>query len=417
MSVPRQPITLQRDVAHADVVFWRLTDEKMRTVVSFLDFMIYCIDVKMFKPKTVEGRAYSLKMWYQFLSDNRIDAVDADDDVLVKFREHSFGRMAVNRSGDEQARRRTVNGVLRNVYLYYAWLQKNHPDCRRRRLLGLSACQITSSLLEERSARRSGPDCQPYPATFRNAGERSKHRLGWVPGEEQRAQLTEYFYDAFPPNLAARNCLIFELAWSVGWRRGSILSLTVQQFSSEVVFGGDQANDILIRPPEQKFGYSNSFPVERSQALRVLHYIEHERVDIVHHTNSTSSEVFLNVRTGEPLTEGAVSGLFNMARHSLGWPTGAGLHGWRRGFTNKFIEREIDARIELGLDTGGETIAMSVATALGHESLESQGAYVRDAQRRIRGSATFRDKVEHARLSDENAALRAEIANLRRLIN
>jgi len=416
MSVPRQPITLQRDVAHDGVVFWRLTDERLRSIMPFLDFIIYCVDVKICQPKTVEGRAYSLKMWYQFLSENHIDSLDADDDALVKFRDHLFKRVAVNRSGDKQARRRTVNGDLRNVYKYYAWLQKNHPEYRCKRLLGLSACQITSSLLEERGARGTGPDGQRYPVTFRNAGERSKHRLGWVPDEEHRAQLTAYFYDTFPTNLAARNCLIFELAWSVGWRRGSILSLVAEQFACEVVLAGDQARDILIRPPKQKFGYSNTFPVERRQGLRVLHYIEHERAEIIQRTNSTFSEVFLNVRTGEPLTEGAVSGIFNTARHSLGWPAGAGLHGWRRGFTNKYIEREIDARIELGLDTGGETIAMSVATALGHESLDSQAAYVRDAQRRIRGSATFRDKVEHARLSDENAALRAEIAQLRTLM-
>lgn len=414
--MPRQPITLQRDVDHSGTVFWGLTDEKLRTVLPFLDFMIYCIDVKMFAPKTVEGRAYSLKMWYQFLSNNHIDALEADDGVLVKFRDQLFERVAANRSGNEQARRRTVNADLRNVYIYCAWLQKNHPDCQRRRLIGLSACQITSSLMEDRSARGAGMDRQRYPLTFRNAGERSKHRLGWVPGEEHRAQLTEYFYDAHPPHLAARNCLIFELAWSVGWRRGSILSLTTDEFAEEVIMGGDGISDISIRPPEQKFGYSNSFPVERSLGLRVLHYIKHERAEIVSRTNSKSSKIFLNVYTGTPLTVGAVSGIFNTARHALGWPAGAGLHGWRRGYTNKYIEREIDARIELGLDTGGETIAMSVATALGHECIDSQAAYVRDAQRRIRGSATYRDKVEHARLSDENAALRAEIAQLRKFI-
>lgn len=416
MSIPRQPITLQRDVAHDGVVFWRLTDEKLRTVMPFLDFMIDCVDVQMFKPKTVEGRAYSLKMWYQFLSELRIDALDADDDVLKKFREHLIGRTAANRSDDAQARRRTVNTDLRNVYKYYAWLQLRHPDCRYKRLLGLDACQITSSLLAERANNVSWTDRQRYPTTFRNAGERSKHRLGWVPNEEHRAQLTEYFYDAYAPVLAARNCLIFELAWSVGWRRGSILSLTIEQFTRQIVSGGDGSSDLLLRPSMQKYGYSNSFSVARCLALRVLHYIEHERVEIVRRTESTSSKIFLSARDGTPLTPGAVSGIFNTARHAIGWPVGAGLHAWRRGFTNAYIEREIDARIELGLDTGGEAIAMSVAAALGHESLKSQAAYVRDAQRRIRGSATFRDKVEHARLSDENAGLRSEIAQLRRLI-
>lgn len=416
MRVPRQPITLQRDVAHVGVTFWRLTDEKLRTVLPFLDFMIDCVDVQILRPKTIEGRAYSLKKWYQFLSDIGVDALDANDEVLMKFRDHLFERVAVNRSGDAKARRRTINVDLRNIYTYYAWLQKHNADCQDKRLLGIDACQFTSSLLAQRTIEVSRSDRQRYPATFRNAGERSKHRLGFVPREEHRARLTEYFYDTHPLSLSTRNCLIFELAWSVGWRRGSILSLMVEQFSREIVLGGDESSGISICPPSQKFGYSNSFPVERGLAQRVLHYVEHERDEIVHRTNSTSSEIFLNERTGTPLTAGAVSGIFNKARHALGWPVGAGLHGWRRGFANAYIEREIDARIELGLDTGGEAIAMSLATALGQESLASQGAYLRDAQRRIRGTATFRDKVEHARLSDENTALRAEIALLRQLI-
>jgi len=416
MSVPRQPITLRRDIAHGGLIFWQLSDEKLRTIMPFLDFMIDCVDVQLLKPKTVEARAYTLKKWYQFLSDIRVDALDADNEILVKFRDHLFERAAVNRSGDAQARRRTINADLRNVYTYYAWLQKKDAACQGKRLLGIDGCQITSSLLAERTAGLSRSDRQRYPTTFRNAGERSKHRLGFVPREEHRARLTEYFYDTHPLSLAKRNCLIFALAWSVGWRRGSILSLTAEQFSREIVLGGDESSGISVCPPSQKFGYSNFFTVERGLALRVLDYIEHERKEIVRRTNSTSSQIFLSERSGMPLTAGAVSGIFNTGRHALGWPVGAGLHGWRRGFANAYIEREIDARIELGLDTGGEAIAMSLATALGQESLASQGAYLRDAQRRIQGTATFRDKVEHARLSDENAVLRAEVAYLRQLI-
>lgn len=416
MRAPLQPITLQRDVAHTGATFWRLTDGNLRTILPFLDFIIDCIDVQSLRPKTVEGRAYSLKKWYQFLSDISVDALDANDEILIKFRGHLIERVAVNCSGDAQARRRTINADLRNIYAYYAWLQKHDADCQGKRLLGIDACQITSSLLAQRTMEVSRSDRQRYPVTFRNAGERSKHRLGFVPREEHRARLTEYFYDTHTLSLSTRNCLIFELAWSVGWRRGSILSLMVEQFSRKIVLDRDESNYISICPPSQKFGYSNSFPVEHGLAQRVLDYIEHERHEIVRRTHSTSCDIFLNERTGVPLTAGAVSSIFNKARHALGWPVGAGLHGWRRGFANAYIEREIDARIELGLDTGGESIAMSLAIALGQESLASQGAYLRDAQRRIRGAATFRDKVEHMRLSDENATLRAEIAFLRKLI-
>ena len=412
MKFPLQPITLSRDVTDAGLIFWHLSDERAGTIMAFLDFIIDCVDVQSLSAKTVEGRAYSLKKWYQFLSSAQINALDADDEALIKFRDHLVKRQPVNSSGDLQARRRTINLDLRNIYAYYAWLQKQKAYCQGRRLIGTEACQITSSLSAVRTPSSFRSDRDRYPVTFRNAGERSKHRLGFVPREEHRAALTEYFYETYPLGLAKRNCLMFELAWSVGWRRGSIMSLTIDQFSQQVIFDGANSTNLLVRPLAQKFGYSNLFPVERNLAIRILTYVEQERAEIVRRTKSSSSAVFLNERCGQPLTLGAVSGIFGKARLTLGWPAGAGLHGWRRGFANAYIEREIDARIELGLDTGGESIAMSLAIALGQESLTSQAAYVRDAQRRIRGTATFRDKGEHARLADENALLREKIAGL-----
>lgn len=416
MLTPRQPIKLQRDVKQDGQIIWHLSDNKMRTIFPFLDYVIQCSETKLYAPKTIEGIAYSLKKWYQYLSDSKVDALDADDKLLEKFRSHLLDRETVNRCGDQQARKRTANVDIKNVYGYYAWLQVDYFFGQNKRLLGTRFCQITSSLAEQNIDRASRAARRRYPLLFKNAGENSKHRFGWVPVEEHRALLTDYFYDTYPVDLAKRNCLIFDLAWSVGWRRASILSLTVDQFSDALVLTSDDVCDIQITPPSQKFGYSNSFTLERNLATRVLHYIEHERAEIVSRTGSSSSAVFLSKSTGKPITQGSVSLIFNKARISLGWPRGASLHGWRRGFANKFLEREIDARVELGLDTGGESVGMALANALGQESLKSQGAYLRNIQSRLRASATFRDKAENMRLSDENASLRAEIAELRVLL-
>jgi len=150
--------------------------------------------------------------------------------------------------------------------------------------------------------------------------------------------------------------------------------------------------------------------------VRIMDFIDTHRLCFAKRPADACTALFINLATGQPLTHIAVSGIFNRARKALGWPKGSGLHAWRRGFTNAFLERELDARIELGLDTSGETIAISVAQVLGQQSLASQSAYVRDAQRRIRGTATYRDKEEHARLSDENARLRSEVATLVRAL-
>lgn len=415
MNIVRQSVELRRDVDDNGTSFWFLSDHRARAIMPFLDYIIYCIDVSSMNPKTVEHRAYSLKKWYQYLVSKRLETFDVDDDVLKGFRDESLVRRAANSSGDIQARRRTVNLDLRNVYTYYAWLQRQSDYGKGRRLLGPYACQITSSLSDTNDRTTKHSDRQRYPLILRNAGERSKHRLSFVPKEQHRAALTEYFYETQAPDIANRNCLIFEIAWVVGWRRGSILSLEVDQFSRNHMRGDQDTID--VRPRVQKFGYSNSFAVNVGLASRIADYIEHGRSAIVERTQSKSSRIFLSSRTGRPLSESTVSCLFVAARKALGWPAGAALHAWRRGFTNAFIEREMDARLELGLDTSGETIAMSVAVALGQVSLSSQSAYIRDAQRRTRGTSSFRDKQEHARLSDENAALRAEIAKLRRLLD
>jgi integrase len=402
---------LRRDPVDEYTVFWHFTDAKGQTVWPFLDYIIALVDGQQLNFKTVEGRAYALAKWYRYLAQERIDALDGDDSVLRTFRNAMLEREAANRSGNAQARRRTINLDMRNIYMYYAWLQQDPFYGRRRQLLGAQGCQITSTLLESQPAAVGGQ--RRYPLIFRQAGERSKHRLNFVPGEAHRAELTDYFYDRFSPELARRNCLLFALAWHIGWRRGSILSLTVDDFSPDQ-WNGEQPLD--VQPSAQKFGYSNTFSVPEAVVHDVRAYLATERGALVARTGSHSRAIFLNGRTGQPLTGHAVSMLFSRARVALGWPKGAGLHAWRRGFTNAYVEREIDARLELGLDTGGEAIAMSVAHALGQQSLASQAAYIRDAQRRLRGSVTFRDKEEHARLADENAQLRAHIASLTKKI-
>lgn len=404
-------ITLRRDPASERRVYWHLCDTNGRTIWPFLDFVVDCVDVMELNHKTIEGRAYALLKWYRFLAEKSVDMWDACDETMKDFRDSLMKHVSVNSSKDLQARRRTINLDLRNIYLYYAWLQDDPHYGAGRRLLGPSMYQITSTLNTVVNSKRQRG--KRYPMTFKNAGENSKHRLGFVPEEIHRAALTEYFYDIYPPHIANRNCLIFEIAWTVGWRRGSILSLTTSDFEPARISTGE---DFVVRPAVQKFGYARSFVIPGRLVLRILDFIDNHRLISIKKMDNLSSALFLNLETGLSITPGAVSNLFSRARRSLGWPQGGGLHAWRRGFTNGYLERELDSRIELGLDTSGETIAMSVAQALGQESLRSQAAYVRDARRRIRGTATFRDKEEHARLSDENARLRGEVATLVRAL-
>lgn len=401
-------VTLRRDPADMDRVYWHIWNAKGETIWPFLDYVIHCVDVLQLKVKTVESRAYSLLKWYQYLDSQGVDMWFVCDGTIAEFRDMMLKRVAVNSSEDLQARRRTINLDLRTIYGYYAWLQKDPAYGAGRKLLGPSLHQITSTLNTEIDPKLQGR--RRHPLIFRRAGEHSKHRLGFVPKEPQRAALTELFYDKYSARVAKRNCMIFELAWEVGWRRGSLLSLKAADFEPARKSPGE---DIMVAPASQKFGYSNSFLVPARLAARILDFIDNHRLVGVANSVNAADELFLNFGTGVPLAPGTVSNIFSRSAAALGWPRGSGIHAWRRGFTNAYIERELDARIELGLDTGGEALSMSIANALGQESLDSQGAYVRDAQRRLRGTATYRDKEEMARLADENARLREEVAALR----
>lgn len=400
--------TLQRDYENEKRIYWHLHDSKGATVWPFLDFIIDCVDTKQLDHKTVEGRAYSLLKWFRFLKDSAVDMWDACDLTLGEFRDTLLNHEAVNASKNQQARRRTINQDLRNIYIFYAWLQNDPEYGKGRSLLGPHLCQITSTL--NSTAYQKSQRGKRYPMVFKRTGEHSRHRLGFIPRDHHRADLAEYFYRNFPTHIADRNCLLFEIAWAVGWRRGSILSLTTEDFDPARQSPSDE--DFCVKPSKQKFGYENSFSVPHRLVSRILLFIDQQRLVGIRTQSRVASTLFLNCRTGGPLKESTVSSIFSRARVALGWPLGGGLHAWRRGFTNMYLERELDARMELGLDTSGETLAMSVAQALGHENIDSQAPYIRDVQRRIRGTTTFRDKEEIARLSDENTNLRIQIARL-----
>lgn len=399
-------IKLLKDIAADGTQFWHLSDAKGRTVMPFLDYVIESIDAEQAATKTVEARAYGLKKWFQFLSDNEVDLLDVDDSTIVNFRGFLEQRVSINGTKDVNTRRRSINNDIRIVYGFYAWLQEKPRLTDGRALLGEQFCQITSSLLSpDKSQTRSR-----YPAVFRRVGENSKHRSSFIPKEKERTDLMEYFFAVQDHKIAARNCLIFDIAWIRGWRRASILSLNIQQFSHEAV--NTNREFIMVQPAVQKLGYSKSFSVPIALALKIRQYIECERQEIVHDTGSVSSTLFLNSDSGEPLNKEYVSVMFSEARKALGWPRGAGLHSWRRGFANEFLETGLAARIELGLDTSCDSLALDLANELGHESKEAQQAYIREIRRLMLNTNSFQSKLENQKLADENAALRLTISRL-----
>lgn len=347
--------------------YWHMTYEDGSTAWPCVDYLIQCVDFERLSSATVELRAYSLKAWLAFIGANSIHLFDAGDCDLVKFALEAAAREGTNKFGDARARQRSANQIIRGVYLFYAWLQRENEHSGAL-ILGRAGHQITSSLNSPMKCRgRSN-----YPAAHRFCGERSKHTRRFIPSESDRRNLTSYFYQ-LSPRLARRNCLLFDLALTVGWRRGAILSLLVEQFLSTE----KSQETYMICPPKQKFGYALSFTVDSALHSRVSAYIAGDRAEIIKRTGSTSNSLFLNYRDGSPLSTLSVSRLFSDARSALGLPYGAGLHSWRRAFANKVMNEELDRRKRLGIAQSFTDVAAVVARRMGHESLRSQEAYLR----------------------------------------
>lgn len=347
--------------------YWHLSGGNGRTAWECIDYLIDCVDRQRLRSPSVELRAYALKMWVEYINSKSLSLLEVTDFTFVEFAEHSVSKKSKRTFGDPQARRRSANQVLRCIYLFYSWLQRSEYG-ESIALLGPSQCQVTSTL-NCPGKHRSRFN---YPATYRFAGENSKHNRNYVPSENDRRLIVAHFYAKYPDGLAQRNALVLDLALNVGWRRSSILSLTVDQF-----LGAPERDCTLISPPEQKFGYTLAFSVDSTLVSRVLGYIGGHRAEVVRRTGTSSQNVFLNENLGRPLSAGAITRVFAEARMALGLPVGVGLHSWRRAFAIATMAREIERRRRLGVDRPFSDIAAVVADRLGHESLRSQDAYIR----------------------------------------
>jgi hypothetical protein len=91
----------------------------------------------------------------------------------------------------------------------------------------------------------------------------------------------------------------------------------------------------------------------------------------------------VSARTGKPLADQSLTQAFSDGLRLLGAPRGASIHSFRAKFVNDEIEREMQHRLDSGLDTSTASISESVSRKLGHKSPDSLFPYVAHAQSRI----------------------------------
>ncbi|QPK62570.1 site-specific integrase [Methylomonas sp. LL1] len=389
-------------------VFYSFFDNKGQVFYPPTDYLIDMADRQDAANGTVEDRACTLRVFFQYLSDKNIDYLEVDDNIIEEFRDNLLNKGNRNRHSTTNNRKISINVYLRQIYNFYKWVQGQEP---RKRILGVGGHQITSSLLASKT------DQQPslnYPKCFQRVGENSKHTVNFVPSDDQYNEMFDFFLQA-RPNVASRNTLMLMTFRKSGLRVGSVASLTVDQFNEAEI---NKCVDVfLVRPKVQKFGYSKEFEIPLTLAIQILNYIKTDRQEIVNKFQAKSSNVFLSTTKGTALKSNHISNLFYSAAIQLGWDKkGVGLHCLRRLFACETIDDDIDCSIELGLDTSIEAVGLRTAQKLGHNSILSQQAYIRHNKRRRQGSATHRLNEELQAEKDKNTRLSIENAELRRML-
>jgi site-specific recombinase XerD len=383
------------------------------------DYAAYLIDERGNSTLTVGQGLHQLVEFWTFLQNEETRLQSVSNATIRKFKAENFKKVKkskAHRGGDDQAKK-TVNVKLERIYQWIVWLQSSgRVPVGTIGRHGLVVAIIESQVVRKRRGGRwvegSG---KKYPLLFKVGKRNAKHNAaGSVVTDNDVSDLTAYFSERFDPFVAQRNSLFADIAESAGFRRGSICSLSIDQFElSEVE---EAEGEYLVRPPKQKLSYTKTFGIELALAYRVCEFIENywkpwvkeHKVSKAVHRNA----LFLSEKTGKPILERSMTQVISRAFRSLGFDKGVGPHTLRGKFASTFVDEELAERRELGLDTSNRSIAAAAAMKLGHDDPDQFYGYASSSQARLARIAREGRLAELKALREEVKSLREQVRQL-----
>ncbi|MEM5434698.1 hypothetical protein [Paraburkholderia diazotrophica] len=402
-------VEVSDDESPATTVAFKRVDERTYAVVyderngsivwSMVDYSIFLSGPRLrCERSTVEGALLAIAAYRNFLDrharindlDTPYDFHESTDELLAEFREAEFERVfsRANSNHEEFAAKRTVNLKLVHIYQFLNWYKYSTG---RLEFFGGEHGPVASTLSESdvqsRKATTGGESGDSrYPLLYKRVGAGSRLGRGYTANDDDKAALRDYFQRNFTSYVGLRNILLMEVADRVGWRRGSINSLRCDQFNEDAL-GRMSSRGLWCVPDRQKRGYKDGFYVPPDLANQIASFIHDTRETLVDEMGwsalSKSGPVFMSARDGGALTDKTLSKIFGKAFAAIGAPKRAGLHSFRRKFTDDSIGAETRARIALGLDTSAESVSAAVSADLGQHNPESIRPYISSNQTRL----------------------------------
>ncbi len=357
-------------------------------VAEITDYSIWLVDAHRRDAKTIGQQVGHIARFWVYLRERGNSLISVSDEFLRKYMDRELIRVRSNsRSrGSERAAKSTVNQKLSAILNWLLWLQST-GRCHDR-MIGPRGCRVTAS-----------------------PGKRVRELIHWAPGQGISSAL--FFRDAGTSGsipqasremyegtlaelermtgwnyIAERDKIFLDVATTAGFRRGSICSLTVDQFDAQRIRRTTAAT-MALKPAAQKFKYEDEYQVDTLLMLRVLDFIEGPRASLLAELGlersaiANNGHVFLSATTGQAMSDRAMTARISRAMRNAGARKGMAIHAHRGLFAAEATQLVMEQRLQLGMDTSVESVAFQVAPMMGHKNPQSQFRYTAAQQGRI----------------------------------
>lgn len=359
-----------------------------QVVDEVTNYSIWLVDINRRDSKTVAQNVGHIARFWVYLASKRKSLLAVTDGLLRDYRDKELLMVLSNpRSrGSERAAKLTVNQKISAILNWLLWLQCT--DSRYSQMIGPSGRRVTASP----GARVRNPNQWApgqgitSPLLFRGAG--TSGSIPQATREMYEGALAELELMTASDYIAARDKVFLDIATTSGFRRGSICSLTVDQFDAQKIRRATSPT-MAVKPTIQKFNYEDVYQVDTLLMLRVLDFIEGHRASLLVDLGLDRSDValtghiFLSATTGQPMTDRAMTARISRAMRKAGALKGMAIHAHRGLFAAEATQLVVEERRQLGMDTSAESVAHQVAPMLGHKNVQSQVRYTAVQQGRI----------------------------------
>lgn len=371
---------------NGEVIAYDLRSKKI--IDEITDYSIWLLDVNRRDPKTIGQQLGHIARFWVYLRECGKSLTAVSDGTITQYMSREL-KMVLSNSrsrGSERAAKSTVNQKISAILNWLLWLQ-NTGMCHER-MIGPYKCRVTASPKKNvKDLRHWAPGQGIYSSLlYRDAGTsgaipRADRNL-YVCTLRELERMTEWNF------VSERDKIFLDIAMTAGFRRGSICSLTVNQFDAKQIRRTTAAT-MGLTPKVQKFKYENEFQVDTLLMLRILDYIEGPRASLLvalgleRSDLATNGHLFLSATTGKAMTDRAMTARISRAMRNAGAKKGMAIHAHRGLFAMEATESVMKQRLQIGADTSIESVAHQVAPMLGHKNVKSQFQYTAGEQGRI----------------------------------